>query len=103
MMVAGLGKQIGRCKGSDAPSWCADKGLYNKVVDAYDELWRVIEKNADFKTHEVWSWDDPPGKGIENMEAVPLNHWVSSPESNIRQLWSLAFLAVSQEKFEKKQ
>jgi hypothetical protein len=76
------------------PDFCNDSQLYNKVLAAYNSLWDTIDANRDQLSHEVWSWSYNGGQ----YQAVPLGA-ITSTESNIRQLWSLTFLAVHREKF----
>jgi len=67
--------------------------LLNKVRSAYDRLWDLIEANSAQLSSEVWSWNYD-----NEFKAIPLGSIIST-ESNIRQLWSLAFLAVKRESF----
>jgi len=67
--------------------------LLNKVQDAYTRLWDVIEANESQLSSEVWSWNYNNG-----FQATPLGSFVAT-ESNIRQLWSLTFLAVRRQSF----
>jgi len=94
MMGAGLGRQLGRCGGSNQPDFCTNTDLRNKVLSAYNRLWDTIDANRAQLSHEVWSWSYSGGK----YQAVPLGS-ITSTESNVRQLWSLTFLAVHREKF----
>ena len=115
MMGAGLGRQLGRCKDTKRPGmilpmalspmkiwyglthwtdFCNETGLYDKVLSAYVYLWDLIEKNEAQLSSEVWSWSYDNG-----FVATPLGSIVST-ESNIRQLWSLTFLAVRKDTFE---
>ncbi|KAF9690782.1 hypothetical protein EKO04_011053 [Ascochyta lentis] len=93
MMGAGLGRQLGRCASDDVPDFCNDADLYNKILSAYNRLWDLIEANSAQLSSEVWSWNYDNG-----FKATPLGSIVST-ESNIRQLWSLTFLAVKRESF----
>lgn len=95
MMAKGLERQLGRCLDSSAtedatPDFCADEDLHDKVLRAYNRLWDVIDANRGILSGEVWSWRYVDGEGFVD---VPLGE-LSSTESNIRQLWSLTFLAV---------
>jgi len=100
MMAKGLEHQLGRCVDSASsptssgttvlPDFCADEALYEKVLRAYNRLWDVIEANQSILSGEVWSWRYVDGEGFV---AVPLGE-LSATESNVRQLWSLTFLAV---------
>lgn len=96
MMAKGLERQLGRCASTDGttiegtPDFCADRDLHGKVLRAYNRIWDVIEANRAILSGEVWSWRYVDGEGFV---ALPLGE-LSSTESNIRQLWSLTFLAV---------
>jgi hypothetical protein len=109
MMAEGLNRQLARCEGSDEPDWCGDDGVYDNVVNAYNMLWDGIEANEAQLQSEVWSWtysnstgnstdsggDVPSGYTVTPLGALPPPPGVSSgTESNVRQLWSLTFLAV---------
>ncbi|KAJ4359215.1 hypothetical protein N0V95_002381 [Ascochyta clinopodiicola] len=93
MMGAGLGRQLGRCASADVPDFCNDANLYSKVLSAYNRLWELIEANSAQLSSEVWSWNYD-----NEFKATPLGS-ITSTESNIRQLWSLTFLAVKKESF----
>ena len=99
MMAAGLERQLARCEGKSAPDFCSNKDVHSKVVEAYNHLWDIIDDNKDQLSSEVWSWKYEDGK----FRAVPLGELPPPPgqsptESNIRQLWSLTFLAVKRNK-----
>jgi hypothetical protein len=93
MMAAGLEKQLLLCQDADGgrPAWC-DGEVYGKVVEAYNVLWDVIEDNKGSLSSEVWSWTWNEGEG--KFETTPLGAF-SSTESDVVQLWSLTFLAVT--------
>jgi hypothetical protein len=109
MMGAGLGRQLGRCDGDNAPGMlvsdcldtfantcsdvCNDSELYGKILSAYNHLWDLIEANSAQLSSEVWSWNYNDG-----YQATPLGTFVPT-ESNIRQLWSLTFLAIKRQTF----
>lgn len=108
------------------PKFCSDDDVYHNVRAAYNELWDSIEENSAQLSSEVWSWvyrDDgfqvvplgavpPPdggnqiGNDFSGHQDHPFCFWYSLfanypflfAESNIQQLWSLAFLAVSRNK-----
>jgi hypothetical protein len=63
------------------------------VLSAYSRLWDLIEDNESQLSSEVWSWNYDNG-----YQATPLGTFVAT-ESNIRQLWSLTFLAVRRQDF----
>jgi hypothetical protein len=65
------------------------------VLSAYGHLWDLIDTNGAQLNSEVWSWKYESGTGFVY---VPLGAYVPT-ESNIRQLWSLAFLSMRRESF----
>ena len=83
--------------------------LYNnvriKVKRAYGKVWDTIEASREHSMAEVWSWrwDENARRGGQDGKGdfvyVPLSH-LRTPdgerqtESNARQLWSLAILAL---------
>lgn len=93
MTAAGLAHQLGRCDSSNTPEFCNDQILYSKILSAYNHLWTLIDNNRAQLSSEVWSW-----KYNDGFEVEPLGAFVPT-ESNIRQLWSLTFLAVHKENF----
>ncbi|KAI2670247.1 hypothetical protein CBS147355_9441 [Penicillium roqueforti] len=113
MMAKGLEMQLERCEltteklghngqqhaATPKPKFCSDKYVYDNVKAAYNELWNSIEKNTSQLSAEVWSWvyrDD--GFQVTPLGVLPPPGGGSQIESNIQQLWSLAFLAVSRNK-----
>ncbi|KAI1505030.1 hypothetical protein F5X99DRAFT_301367 [Biscogniauxia marginata] len=94
MMAAGLERQLGRCN-DEQLAFCADNELYGRVVEAYSHLWDLINQNRDHLSSEVWSWIPKDG-GFQYtpLGALPSPKGQGPVESDIRQLWSLAFLAV---------
>jgi hypothetical protein len=113
MMGAGLARQLARCEGEAegkgfrfpfsqivltdttklVPDFCKDSVLYKKIRDAYTRLWDLIDANKALLGAEVWSWAWNDG-----FQAVPLGS-LTSTESDIRQLWSLTFLAIKHQEF----
>lgn len=91
MMAAGLERQLDRCSTSSPPNFCADSALYSKVKQAYNHLWDLIDANQAQLSGEVWSWLYLDG----GFQVTPLGTLAGGAESDIRQLWSLTFLAVS--------
>jgi hypothetical protein len=96
MIARGLETQLGRCSGENPPAFCSDRTVYGNVKHAYNALWDNLERNEQYLSQEVWSWvyrDD-------DFQFTPLGSLPPPPgvsggtESNIRQLWSLTFLAV---------
>ncbi|KAF2183181.1 glycogen debranching enzyme [Zopfia rhizophila CBS 207.26] len=94
MMAAGLAHQLGRCESSNVPDFCNDDSLHRKVLSAYKHLWDLIDNNSAQLSGEVWSWTYNDG-----FKAEPLGAFTPT-ESDIRQLWSLTFLAIHRENFE---
>ena len=97
MMAKGLERQLGRCNETSTPAFCDDMSVYNNVRTAYNSLWDVIDDNRAQLQSEVWSWtyDREGGYRTTPLGALPPPPGVSSgTESNVRQLWSLTFLAV---------
>jgi hypothetical protein len=96
MMARGLELQLDRCNASPKPDFCTDKPVYTNVLKAYNTLWDDIEKNSAELSTEVWSWVYKNN----DFHVTPLGVLPSPPgvgaqtESDIRQLWSLTFLAV---------
>lgn len=115
-MAKGLERQLGRClDDSDAPEFCHDTFVHDNLKQAYNVLWDSIEANTNQLGNEVWSWvyrdgefkptplgtmPPPPGSGGQTgkFEAILQESWTDRVESNIRQLWSLTFLAVGRNK-----
>lgn len=118
LMAKGLERQLARCPHSkpryearssdcETPKFCNDKGVFTALKAAYNRLWDVIEKNEAQLQSEVWSWKytaESSGSGtgdnddafkLAPLGALPPPPGVSgATESNVRQLWSLTFLAV---------
>ncbi|ERF72056.1 hypothetical protein EPUS_04974 [Endocarpon pusillum Z07020] len=96
MIARGLETQLARCNDDKAPAFCADSKVYGNVKLAYNTLWDNLEANRETLSQEVWSW-----RYMDNdFQFTPLGSLPPPPgvgggtESNIRQLWSLTFLAV---------
>jgi hypothetical protein len=95
MMAQGLARQLDRCNlPSDVPEFCDNGALYDKVLAAYNHLWDIIDANEQQLSSEVWSWRWEDG----GYKVVSLGS-ISTTESDIRQLWSLTFLAVGRRQF----
>lgn len=116
LMAKGFERQLARCNASSGnastagipwwqaskapriPGFCNDTGVYNTARAAYNALWDTIEANAAQLDTEVWSWEY--SAATDNFTTVPLGSLPPPPgaggatESDIRQLWSLSFLAV---------
>jgi hypothetical protein len=96
MIARGLETQLDRCNGDEAPAFCTDSAVYGNVKQAYNALWDNLEQNEEYLAQEVWSWVYMEDK----FQITPLGSLPPPPgvgggtESNIRQLWSLTFLAV---------
>ncbi|KAJ5279093.1 hypothetical protein N7478_004465 [Penicillium angulare] len=111
MMAKGLELQMGRCEVSTnfsmkksgreikaaVPDFCTDDSIFENVKAAYNELWDSIEKNSEQLSTEMWSWVYRNGTyQVTQLTDLPAPPGLSGQtESDIRQLWSLAFLAVS--------
>lgn len=99
MMAAGLERQLGRCNdSSEAPAFCSNVSVYGNAKAAYNHLWDLIEANEANLSTEVWSWryvDDDLVFAQFGALAPPPGQ--SPTESDIRQLWSLTFLAVTRD------
>ncbi len=119
MMARGLERQLGRCNvttdgggggggatknstsTSPPPAWCGMSNVYGNVRKAYNVLWDSIEANSAQLQGEVWSWTYSNATGFVTtpLGALPPPPGVSSgTESDVRQLWSLTFLAVKRDK-----
>ncbi|KAK4691518.1 hypothetical protein P7C71_g5497, partial [Lecanoromycetidae sp. Uapishka_2] len=98
MMARGLELQLSRCSGTNTtsiPSFCLDDVVYANVKDAYNTLWDTIEANSAHLSTEVWSWVFQDGEFVfAELGTLPPAPGTSPTESDIRQLWSLTFLAV---------
>ena len=73
---------------------------FDNVLKAYNSLWDLIEANQASLSSEVWSWlfDKGTGKFVfEPLGALPPPAGSSPTESDVRQLWSLTFLAVTRD------
>ena len=97
MMAEGFHRQLDRCNTSSIPDFCGDASVYINVKNAYNTLWDNIEDNRSLLQGEVWSWTYSNETGYQNVQlgSLPPPPGVSSgTESDVRQLWSLTFLAV---------
>ncbi|KLU89858.1 hypothetical protein MAPG_08827 [Magnaporthiopsis poae ATCC 64411] len=91
MMARGLELQLSRCDGpAGSPAFCSDGPVMRNLLRAYNKLWDSIDANRNHLSGEVWSWAYGNGK----FNFVDLGA-LSSTESDIVQLWSLTFLAVT--------
>jgi hypothetical protein len=98
MMARGLEIQLSRCNSSSVPDFCSDSSVYGNVKNAYNMLWDGIEANSVHLSTEVWSWTyDATAKKFDfiDLGALPPPPGSSPTESDIVQLWSLTFLAVT--------
>lgn len=97
MIAKGLETQLDRCKGELAPAFCVDTTVYGNIKLAYNALWDNLERNEKYLAQEVWSWvyenDDFQFRPLGSLPPPP--GVGGGTESNIRQLWSLTFLAVN--------
>ncbi|UZP38188.1 hypothetical protein NXS19_006004 [Fusarium pseudograminearum] len=105
-MAKGLERQLARCptskaKANDAPVFCTDDDVHKTVRLAYNHLWDIIEDNSERLQSEVWSWSysTKGGYRFAPLGTLPPPPGLGSgTESNVRQLWSLTFLAVKRNK-----
>lgn len=96
LMARGLEVQLSRCSTAQAPAFCFDKAVRCNVQTAYSTLWDSIDANLQHLTTEVWSWTNSDDKfEFVDLGALPPPPGQSPTESDIIQLWSLTFLAVS--------
>lgn len=113
LMAKGFERQLERCTKSNSsststgesvkpPGFCKDQSVYTALTRAYNHLWDVIEANSERLQSEVWSWTySKTGNSSDGeykfspLGVLPPPPGVSGgTESDIRQLWSLSFLAV---------
>lgn len=112
LMAKGFERQLERCAKSNSsststesikpPGFCRDQSVYTALARAYNHLWDVIEANSERLQSEVWSWTySKTGNSSDGeykfspLGVLPPPPGVSGgTESDIRQLWSLSFLAV---------
>ncbi|EGR49726.1 uncharacterized protein TRIREDRAFT_59665 [Trichoderma reesei QM6a] len=116
LMAKGFERQLERCQGVNAtdiplsvtnaatiPQFCSDKGVFGALKKAYNKLWDIIDDNEEQLESEVWSWTYNDGS-TRGFEFSPLGVLPPPPgvgggtESDVRQLWSLTFLAVKRNK-----
>ena len=98
MTAAGLQRQLARCTSSfpsPPPDFCSNPSIHSKLLSAYNHLWDILEANASNLSSEVWSWTYSDGDfRFTPLGALPPPAGQNPTESNVRQLWSLTFLAV---------
>ncbi|KAI1629460.1 hypothetical protein EDD37DRAFT_52054 [Exophiala viscosa] len=101
MMAKGVERQLGRCNSTGSvPTWCTMPSVYNNVKKAYNVLWNSIEANSAQLQGEVWSWTYSNSTGFVTTQLgdLPPPPGVGAgTESDVRQLWSLTFLAVKRD------
>ncbi|KAJ2973213.1 hypothetical protein NQ176_g6738 [Zarea fungicola] len=120
LVTKGFELQLGRCGNATAakskragtattPAFCSDKSVYGALKAAYNRIWDVIEDNENILQSEVWSWtysgngSNTTSGGSEGFQFSPLGVLPPPPgvgagtESDVRQLWSLVFLAMSRD------
>ncbi|KAL5590520.1 hypothetical protein FOBRF1_014077 [Fusarium oxysporum] len=107
LMAKGLERQLARCSSSQSkdddnvPAFCSNTGVHTALKSAYNRLWDIIEDNGERLQSEVWSWSYSSKNGYKfaPLGTLPPPPGLSSgTESNVRQLWSLTFLAVKRNK-----
>lgn len=97
LMARGFELQLDRCSAESGskPAFCADKNVYGALLGAYNRLWDVITDNKSQLQSEVWSWTyNTTGNGEGQYHFTPLGALAGGTESDVRQLWSLTFLAI---------
>ncbi|OTA92166.1 hypothetical protein M434DRAFT_75054, partial [Hypoxylon sp. CO27-5] len=67
MMAAGLERQLERCE-REQLAYCTDSVLHERVLEAYNHLWDLIDGNREHLSSEVWSWVYRDG----NFQYTPL-------------------------------
>ena len=110
LMAEGLHRQLALCNESSdfTPPHCQDEYVYNTTRAAYNVLFDNLEQNEAQLQSEVWSWTYDSsgadnGTSVDGFSTVPLGSLPPPPgvsggtESNVRQLWSLTFLAVTRD------
>ncbi|OAA67752.1 hypothetical protein LEL_10375 [Akanthomyces lecanii RCEF 1005] len=114
LVAKGFELQLGRCSNTTtgklkrsaakAAAFCRDKYVYGALKAAYNRIWDVIEDNKDTLQSEVWSWTySRNATGRDGFKYSPLGVLPPPPgagsgtESDVRQLWSLVFLAMSRD------
>jgi len=100
MIARGLEMQLGRCNGGEVPAFCTDSAVHGNVKLAYNALWDNLERNDQYLAQEVWSWvyKDNDFRYMPLGSLPPPPGVAGATESNVRQLWSLTFLAVNRNK-----
>lgn len=106
LMAKGLERQLARCLSSaneseNTPAFCGNDGVHTALKRAYNHLWDIIDDNSDRLQSEVWSWSysSKGGYKFAPLGTLPPPPGLGSgTESNVRQLWSLTFLAVKRNK-----
>ena len=103
MTAAGLQRQLARCNNpsssaSATPDFCTNEAVHSNLLSAYNHLWDLLEANAENLSSEVWSWVYSDGDfEFTPLGALPPPAGQNPTESNVRQLWSLTFLAVGRD------
>lgn len=111
LMAKGFERQLERCGNSSSsssttPDFCKDKSVFGALKSAYNRLWDMIDANKEQLQSEVWSWTYNAAKNSTGggYKFSPLGVLPPPPgvaggtESDVRQLWSLTFLAVQRNK-----
>ncbi|KAH7029013.1 uncharacterized protein B0I36DRAFT_384614 [Microdochium trichocladiopsis] len=95
MLAAGLERQLNRCD-NETLGFCKNRELRQHVENAYHHLWDLVDANREHANEEVWSWTYGPGEEFHYapLGTLPSPGGEAAVESNIQQLWSLAFLAI---------
>jgi hypothetical protein len=84
LLAAGLEHQVAR---RDLP-----EATLERLREAHQQLWRVIENSQELRASELWSWRFVNGR----YQAVPFGQGSGdADESNAAQLWSTVYLAIA--------
>lgn len=112
MMAAGLERQLTRCEKKETRTdFCKDSVVFHNVLDAYNHVWDLMDKNSHLMHNEVWSWDYNKEDGTFEVRSMNTGDEVrdiwangdgawAAVEGNALQLWSLGFLGVKRKAFD---
>jgi hypothetical protein len=85
VLAAGLNHQLAR---TDLPA-----STRKILVEARNQLWKVINAHPSFKTSELWSWSFRDGVFVPEAYGQREN---DQTESQVVQLWSVALLGIEE-------
>ncbi len=87
LLAAGLDRQLER---KDLPA-----SMRARLKRARAELWTVINRSAELRTSELWSWTWSPSSSGGRYDIQPFGRpGADVDESNAAQLWSTVYLGV---------